>query len=127
MQVLSELDVEIHPITQKTLDLFVEKVKEHQGDNLSKIILFGSVARGEADEYSDIDVLVILKNRNSKERFEISDISVDVERYMKYDDNAYLQTLTISEEESMGLDFYTLMFYVNKEGVILYDGVKHWR
>jgi len=127
VQVLSELDVEIHPITQKTLDLFVEKVKEHQGDNLSKIILFGSVARGEADEYSDIDVLVILKNRNSKERFEISDISVDVERYMKYDDNAYLQTLTISEEESMGLDFYTLMFYVNKEGVILYDGVKHWR
>ena len=121
MQTLSKSVVDIHPITQKTLDLFVERVKEHEGDNLSKIILFGSVARGEANKDSDIDVLVILKTRTSKERWAICEISAYVERDMNHDDNAYLQTLTISEEESGELDFYPLMYYVNREGVILYD------
>ena len=121
MQILSETNVELHPVIQKTLDLFVEKVKENQGDNLLKIILFGSVARREANEDSDIDVLVILKNRNSNQMLDISSISVYVEKYMKYDENACLQPLVISEEESIGLNFYNLMNNVNREGLILHD------
>ena len=124
MQILSGSNIEIHPITQKTLDLFVERVKENQGDNLLKIILFGSVARGEANEDSDIDVLVILKNRNSKESCDIRSIIINVEDYMKHDNNAYLQSLTLSEEESNGLGFYSLMCNVNMEGVIIYDATR---
>ena len=121
MHILSELNFKIHPITQKTLELFVERVKENQGDNLLKIILFGSVARGEANEDSDIDVLVILKNRNSKESCDIRSIIIYVEDYMNHDDNAYLQALTLSEDESNGLGFYSLMCNVNAEGIVLYD------
>ena len=121
MQTISELDVEIHPITQKALDLFVEKVIELQGDNLSKIILYGSVARGEANEDSDIDVLVILKNRTSEESAAICDISVDVMQDMDFSINAYLQALTLSLKESEELNFYALMHNVNMEGVILYN------
>ena len=122
MKTISELRVEIHPITLEALDLFVKKVKEREGDNLSKIILFGSVARGEVNINSDIDVLVILKECPFKNKEWIWDISVDVMQAMDFDDNAYLQTLPISKKSSEGLDFYALMRNVNMEGVVLYDG-----
>jgi len=37
------------------------------GDKLDSIILYGSYARGDADEDSDIDVMVILKRKPSSE------------------------------------------------------------
>jgi len=101
--------------------LFVERVKKHEGDNLSRIILFGSVARGEANIDSDIDVLFILKECSFEKKREICYISADVEKDMNFDENAYLQALTMSEEESKGLDYYGLMINVNREGVVLYD------
>jgi predicted nucleotidyltransferase len=113
--------VKIHPITQKTLDLFVERVKEHEKENLSQIILFGSVARGEANKDSDIDVLIVLKESSFEKRMKICDLSASVKWDMDFDDNAYLQTITISEEESNGLDYYELMLNTEREGVILYD------
>lgn len=113
--------VKIHPITQKTLDFFVERVKEHEKENLSKIILFGSVARGEANEDSDIDVIVVLREHSSRHSEELVGISSDIMWEMDFDDNAYLQLITMSEEESNGLNYYELMFNVDKEGVIIYD------
>ena len=121
MLTLPEINVELHPITRKTLELFIERVEEHEKDNLSKIILFGSVARGEANKESDIDVLLILKECFFEKKRAICYISADVERDMDFDENAYLQALTMSKEESQGLDYYDLMLNVNKEGVVLYD------
>lgn len=37
------------------------KLQEILGDNLVEVILFGSYARGEASEWSDVDVLVVVK------------------------------------------------------------------
>jgi predicted nucleotidyltransferase len=46
-----------------TLNLITEKVcaaaKEVLGDRLEKVILFGSYARGDYDEESDIDIMII--------------------------------------------------------------------
>jgi predicted nucleotidyltransferase len=124
MRTLPEFDIDIHPITQKALDLFIEKIKDHEGENLSKIILYGSVARGEANEDSDIDVLVILKECLFKNKKAIWSISSDVILDMNFDENAYLQALPMSIVSSLGLDFYTLMHNVNREGVILYDAYR---
>jgi len=41
---------------------FVERLNERAGDLILKVILFGSVARGEAREESDIDILVYAKD-----------------------------------------------------------------
>ena len=41
---------------------FVERLNERARDLLLKVILFGSVARGEAREESDIDILVYAKD-----------------------------------------------------------------
>lgn len=44
---------------QKAADYFTKKLLESEaGKNIERIILFGSVAKGEADEYSDIDILL---------------------------------------------------------------------
>jgi predicted nucleotidyltransferase len=120
MHTLSELSIDIHPVTQEALNLFIEKVKEHEGDNLSKIILFGSVARGEANEDSDIDVLVILQECTFKKKKAVWDISVDVMWDMDDNKNAYIQAIPLSEEQSSGLDFYALMHNINREWVFLY-------
>ena len=41
-------------------DVYVN-VKEIYGDDFIKMILYGSRARGDYDEYSDIDILVLVK------------------------------------------------------------------
>ena len=38
---------------------FVRRALEKYGDKIDEIILFGSVARGEAREDSDVDILVV--------------------------------------------------------------------
>jgi predicted nucleotidyltransferase len=48
---------------KNTLNLITQKVcaaaKEVLGDRLEKVILFGSYARGDYDEESDIDIMVL--------------------------------------------------------------------
>ena len=41
------------------LNEFVKTLKGRYGDRIKKIILFGSYARGDYDEESDIDILIV--------------------------------------------------------------------
>jgi len=43
----------------KAIDEFVKALNELLGERVKRIILFGSVARGDFDEESDIDLLVV--------------------------------------------------------------------
>jgi uncharacterized protein len=46
---------------------------------VTKILLFGSRARGNAEFYSDIDLLILTeKTRNIKDRYKLSDIAADI-------------------------------------------------
>lgn len=62
------------PITE-----FAEQVKDDQGSNLAGIIVFGSVARGEADRASDIDILVIVEDELLPARRQIQEIREHIE------------------------------------------------
>jgi len=46
-------------VKEEALKEFVKRVKEKYGGKIEKIILFGSYARGEAKEESDIDILIV--------------------------------------------------------------------
>ncbi len=47
--------------------------------DVSRVILFGSKARNEAKEYSDVDLLVLTRRKKSKrDRWLLSDIAADI-------------------------------------------------
>ena len=58
---------------------FSDRVEEEQEGNLAGILLFGSVARGEADRASDIDIQVIVEDDLLQSRREIQDIRQEME------------------------------------------------
>lgn len=66
------------PVSQTIMD-FSSKIKETFKDNLSRIMLFGSYARGDAKEGSDIDILVVLKKISDywKANAQIENIAYD--------------------------------------------------
>ena len=63
---------------RKAVDEFVEKVLDKYSDRIDSIILFGSVARGEAKEESDIDILVIWKGDEAEGWRAMTGLAFDV-------------------------------------------------
>jgi predicted nucleotidyltransferase len=49
------------------LNEFRQALIQYYGDRLSKIILYGSQARNDATENSDIDVMIVLSKWNLRE------------------------------------------------------------
>jgi hypothetical protein len=47
---------------RKLADGYAKGLKRDLGDDVISVVLFGSVARGEATLYSDIDLLVVVRN-----------------------------------------------------------------
>ncbi|MEI6287395.1 MAG: nucleotidyltransferase domain-containing protein [Bacillota bacterium] len=47
-------------ILQSLIDKMTLELKTIYGDKLREIIVFGSQARGDADEWSDIDIMVLV-------------------------------------------------------------------
>lgn len=49
---------------QNILTFFVNEVKRVLGKDMDKVIVYGSYARGDFNENSDVDISVIVKNRD---------------------------------------------------------------
>ena len=45
---------------QTELDVFLESVKRYFGNNLKSVIVYGSYARGDYNENSDIDIMILV-------------------------------------------------------------------
>ena len=87
-------------------------------DELVSIILYGSVARGDNKEDSDIDIAVVLQNKISKENKEAF-FGLSSQMDIKYD-----KVFSIIDIESQKLEQWgeILPFYknINNEGVVLW-------
>ena len=59
---------------------FLEEAKQSQKENLVAVILFGSVARGDADRASDIDIQVIVEKDLLEARRNLQNIRQDTEK-----------------------------------------------
>ena len=46
---------------EEAIRKFVENCREKFGDDIVSVVLFGSVAKGAAERYSDIDLLLVIK------------------------------------------------------------------
>ena len=58
---LKESEIPFQKGAREALEDFVKLVKKEFSENLSQVLIFGSHARGEATEESDLDLLVVLK------------------------------------------------------------------
>lgn len=76
----------------------LEKIKQ-TNINTVGIILFGSVARGEADRASDIDIQVIVENNLLESRRTLQDLRQEVED-RKFNGNRYEIQLLVESVES---------------------------
>lgn len=74
---------------------FVRRALEKYGDKIDSIILFGSVARGEAREGSDIDILVVAGGDRFRMRRELSGIVLDI----LLETGEYISVKTLSIED----------------------------
>lgn len=66
------------PAEQAALEAFVRRARELLGSDLIHAKLFGSRARGEGDEQSDLDVALVVTPRGRARRGEIYDLAFDV-------------------------------------------------
>jgi len=104
---------------EKTLKNFRSRVLNELGDRIQSIIIYGSVARGEATKDSDIDVLVVSKDKKVREK--VSDVSYEVD--LENDFETFITPIHLTTDElehriKVGSPFISAIL---KEGVILYD------
>ena len=92
---------------------FLSLSKRNIKAQIERVILFGSVVRGETNSDSDIDIFVICKG----DRFEVRRaIMVDVIKFLlKY--GIYISIKTLTTEEVSNINNTGFMQYITQEGV----------
>ncbi len=55
---------------KKAFEEFFEKAKEEFDSSLERLVLYGSVARDQEEEDSDVDVFAVVKNREQKKQLQ---------------------------------------------------------
>lgn len=103
--------ISVKPVLEK----FKREAKRLNGDNLKKIVLFGSYARGEAKKGSDIDMILIFQREPSAEiKNRIREISNSLS--LQYDVVIAEFLITQSEFQRYKTPF---LLSVKKEGIAL--------
>ncbi|MGV3557571.1 nucleotidyltransferase domain-containing protein [Larkinella arboricola] len=111
MAVVTDLEA----VNRKVTDI----MKRHYGDRLARILLFGSYARGDFHEDSDVDYLVLLDEENVSPFKEVATTALDRNAY-------YLETfITISAVVVSMNEFLrsNRIFFreVRKDGICIYE------
>ena len=106
---------------EQIIEEFVNGVKRILGNNLKKIILYGSYARGDYTEDSDIDIMILtdLEGKElEKYRNKIYDYCYDIEEKNNFhiDLSPLVKNIDRFNYWLEGLPFY---MNVQKEGVVL--------
>jgi len=99
--------------------VFRDSVVNELGDHVCSIVAYGSVARGESRDDSDIDVLVV--GRGKEIFHKVSEIGYEVDyenRFETFITPIYFTTEELEYRVKAGLPF---IYEVLREGVILYD------
>jgi len=75
---MAEVEVSLASVASSALARFAGELRRRFGESVIDVRLFGSFARGEADEESDVDVAVVLKRADWNTRREVIDLATDV-------------------------------------------------
>jgi len=96
------------------------RVTRELSDEIHAVILYGSVARGEARSQSDIDVLLIARHGDHI-RARVAALEEDVDAQHGYSTFLTSIYLTLAELKHLGAEGSRLIMDVLHEGIVLYD------
>ncbi|MEK6655811.1 MAG: nucleotidyltransferase domain-containing protein [Nitrospirota bacterium] len=107
-------------LTQREKDIineFKSKVAEAYPDEVINIIVFGSKARGDASEESDIDILVV----TASDDWQMADKIRDIGYYLELENNLVLSIQVVGQDHVKYLKKIRSQFIrnVEREGIIL--------
>lgn len=104
----------------ESLQDLLNRLRQHYGDRLAQVALYGSVARGTQNAQSDVDVLVVLDRIDSlSDRTEAYGIAADVNLQRKT--SLELQLLSRRELEFLRQTETLLARNLDRDGIIFYD------
>jgi hypothetical protein len=118
-----KVDIKYHAI----IDFLLSRLIVYFNENLVSIIIFGSVARGEAREYSDIDILVVIDGAPSKYSDRIKLIrsfiggleKLRIDIWQKYGVYPLIDIIMLDKSETyINHPFYLDLIH---DGIIVYD------
>lgn len=107
-----------NPQLMKKLLKMCSNLRNIYGDSLERIVLYGSYARGEQTAESDIDIALLVNDRNTEKMHDkMTDIVVDYE----LEQGVTLSVVPIEVDQYMEWN-KILPFYKNieKEGIVLW-------
>jgi predicted nucleotidyltransferase len=85
----------MNDIRGETLRELKESMKTFLGDRLLRMVLFGSIARGDYTDESDIDVAIIIRGLTRELKYQILDRVAEVE----FNHFMPISALLLSEDE----------------------------
>ncbi|MEN3010618.1 MAG: nucleotidyltransferase domain-containing protein [Candidatus Bipolaricaulaceae bacterium] len=117
-----QLNARLRALAEK----YAQVARETLGENLTSVVLFGSVARGEAHARSDIDLFVVARSlpKGAFRRRELVEpirqgLEPELEELWKR--GIYTDFVEIIRTEEEARRFHTLYLDMTEEAVILYD------
>lgn len=107
------------PVEAKAVRIFTRALRE-RFPQVTKLILFGSKARGDSEADSDIDVLVIVR----REDWRLSNAISALAARISLEEGVLLGPIIIGQErwERMGQEQFSLYRNVVRDGLVLTEG-----
>jgi len=102
---------------QNAVNLFSKKIRALLGEQLISMSMFGSKVRGDFSQDSDLDILLIVQDKNRERKEQIYDILLDID--LEFDPKISLKIFSKDEfdrNKKLGSPF---VFNVEKEGIPL--------
>lgn len=103
---------------RQPVQAFLEELADSPVDPIG-LILFGSVARGDADRTSDIDLMVIIDTDVTTARRELTDVREAVEQ-QRFDGDRYEFQLMVEATDSIE-NYGRKLHEIFSEGIVLQD------
>ena len=106
--------------TKNILQLYVEDLKKIYGSRLQTVILYGSYARNDNTEASDIDIMILVdmsEKEIAEKKHELSDITFE---YNFDHDLEIMPIVKNTEHFNRWLRAYPFYNNVKREGIELY-------
>ncbi|MEW6203037.1 MAG: nucleotidyltransferase domain-containing protein [bacterium] len=107
----------LNPDEQKALDEFLSELFTNFEGQVDSLCLFGSKARGESTEESDIDLLIIFKNIHNKREIIRWLSEVESEINMKY--GVLISSYPIDRNYYESHKYFSFLRNIEAEGIPL--------